>query len=196
MSDAYAPWIDPDASNIQELDTSGVASNYSSFAGGGGGGMFGSLGGGGGGGGGMFGSFAAAAGDIAGAFGDLAEASAYKEAATIATNDAQIAKASGAIQTYQMQRKINTTVGGQMAEEGAAGFSMQGSAGDIRRASFSQGALAKQLIGVQTSINVNNYTQEASSARAMASAASDAAIGGFIGGAFQVAGGVTDAFGA
>lgn len=185
MSDAYAPWMTDTGTGTDTYAPWVNPSTGTSAAAGGASNL-----------GGMFGSFASAAGDIAGAIGDEAEAGAYRQAAVIAQNDAQISKASGAIQTYQMQRKINLATGGQMAEEGSSGFSMQGStAQDIRRSSFAQGALSKQLIGVQTSINVNNYTQEANSARAMASAASAAAVGGFIGGAFQVAGGVADAFG-
>lgn len=138
----------------------------------------------------LFSGLSAGVNDIFGAIGDLKEADAYGSAAKIANQNAALAQESGNVQQLQMQRKIYQTVGAQRSEVAGAGLASSGSALDLFRSSMNQGALSKQLISLQTGINVGSFEQEASAYKGMASAAKAAAGGGFLGGALQIAGAV------
>lgn len=133
-----------------------------------------------------FGDLGGAVSDIFGAIGDKAEAGAYSEASTLAGQNAQIAAASGRIQQVQSDRQIYQSIGGSKADVAGAGLAASGSALDVIRSSTQQGALQKALIANQTSINVNGYQEEASAYQGMASAASAASTGGFLGGLLKI----------
>ena len=122
-------------------------------------------------------------GDLATAKGDKAEASAYTSAAALAQQNVGIEKASTAIQQTATQRQVYKSLGATKAAVSGGGFSVGGSAGDILRESAQQGAVQKQLTGVQGQIQENAYqtqatvyTGEASAAKAAASAASTNSI--------------------
>lgn len=124
--------------------------------------------------------FSSAVGDIFGGIGDLEESSAYGKAADIASNNVEIAKQSTQIQETQEQRQIYQALGSERAAAGANGLTTGGSAGDILRASASQGSLAKALISRQGAINENSFQQEADAYKGMQSAANASAISSFI----------------
>lgn len=106
------------------------------------------------------------------AAGDFAAAGDYTTASKIAQQNERIARSSTEIQEAQLNRKIEQTIGTQIADVGGAGFvSESGSAGDLFRSSMQQGALAKMMVESQGQINVNAYAQQASAYNAMASQA-------------------------
>lgn len=127
---------------------------------------------------------------IFGAIGDLKEADAYKKASSIATQNAVLEHESTQIQQTQEGRKVFQTLGAQAAQVGGAGLSASGSALDVLRSSVQQGALQKQLIGLQGAVQETSFKQEAASYQDMAGAASAAAGGGILSGIFKVAGAV------
>ena len=133
----------------------------------------------------FFSGISAGIGDIFGGIGDLSEAAAYGQAAKIAQQNATLSVESGAIQQLQASRKIYQTVSAQGAQVAGAGLKQAGSAGDLYRASVSQGALTKQLIGLQTGINANSFQQEAAAYKGMQGAAQASGIGGILGGIVQ-----------
>lgn len=119
--------------------------------------------------------------DLFGAAGDAAEGKAYKQAATYATENAQLEQESTAIQQAQLQRKITQSLGGQIAQEGAANLT-GGTARYLYANSLSQGALAHGLLAVQGKVNENSYREAAAQYNGMASAAKAAQGGGIFGG--------------
>lgn len=129
-----------------------------------------------------------------GAAGDAAEASAYGQAAKLASQNAQIAQESTAIQETQAQRQIFKVIGGQQAEVGGAGMLQSGSAQDLLRASASQGSLQKQLIQQQGAITAAGYQEEAAAYKGMQGAAKAASSGGIFGGLLQGAGAIASMF--
>lgn len=125
--------------------------------------------------------------DIFGGLGDMAEASAYKDAAKYAAQNAVITAASTRIQESQLARKVFQTVGAQSAQVASAGFASSGSSLDLARNSIAQGSLQKQLVADQGLINENGFKEESAKYTGMASAAKSSGIGGFIGGALKIA---------
>jgi hypothetical protein len=116
---------------------------------------------------------------IFGAIGSAKAAQSYTQAAKIALQNEQLAKESTQIQQVQAQRQIFQTIGGQASDVAGAGFSMKGgNAGDLLRSSASQGALQRQLIGVQGLITANSYEQQANAYSAQAAASKAASTGG------------------
>lgn len=109
--------------------------------------------------------------------GDQAEAQQYLQAAGVADQNARLARVSANIQSFQENRKILQTVGGQISD--IAGANLGGGSGTsglfLQRDSIQQGALAKALIGVQGEINAGGYEQQSLAAQAEASAANAAA---------------------
>ncbi len=136
---------------------------------------------------GFFDGLSSAAGSLFGGIGDLKEADAYKKAASLAANNAQIAAESTQIQETQAQRKIFQTIGAQQAEVASAGFAASGSNLDLLHSSISQGSLQKQLIGEQGLIQQNSFLEEAAADQGKAAAAKAAAGGGFLSSIFKVA---------
>lgn len=137
---------------------------------------------------GMFGDIGGGISSIFGAAGDLKEAAAYGKAASIATQNAKLETESTAIQQAQEGRKIYQTLGAQSAQVGGAGLAASGSALDVLRGSVQQGALQKQLIGLQGAVASNSFSQEAAAYTGMQGAAKAAAGGGILGGIFKIAG--------
>jgi hypothetical protein len=108
------------------------------------------------------------------AAGDVSAAGDYTKAANIATQNVGIEGMSTAIQQAQLNRKIYKTVSGQQAATGAANVG-GGSAGDLLRESFSQGALAQTLVTTQGNIQKNAFEEQATAYQAMAGSANAAA---------------------
>ncbi len=124
---------------------------------------------------------------VFGAFGDLASAKGYKTAASYSDLNAALSKESTAIQQLQADRQLYKIMGGQQADIAGAGLATSGSAMDIIRSSAAQGALTKQLIGLQGAINTTGYQAEAASYRSMAKSAKSSSIGGLLKGGLQIA---------
>ncbi len=133
-----------------------------------------------------FGDIGGAVSDIFGAVGAGASAKAYKTAAGIDLQNAQLAKESAAIQEVQTQRQVLLTTGAQQAQVGGAGFASSGSSLDLLRSSQQQGALATSLIKTQGAINVNNFEEQAAANTGMANAAKAKSTGGFLSGILQI----------
>lgn len=143
-------------------------------------------------------SLGGAVGDLFTSKGNAAQAADYQGAASLATQNAQLAAASTKIQETQTARTVTQSLGTTQADIAGAGFTMSGSALDIMRASAQQGSLAKSLVNIQGAINENSYAAQAGAYSGEAKAAkeaSDAAkvnaiasVGGaLIGGAGQLA---------
>ncbi|CAB4132183.1 hypothetical protein UFOVP134_59 [uncultured Caudovirales phage] len=132
------------------------------------------------------GDIGAAAQDIFGGIGDLEAASAYGQAAQYAGQNAQLEKESTNIQQAQLQRHIESAVGGQVAQTAGAGLAVSGSALSAYKASMQQGALAHGITAVQGQINVNSYLEAQAQYKGMQNASNAAGIGGILGGIFNL----------
>jgi|CXWL01.1.fsa_nt_gi hypothetical protein len=98
------------------------------------------------------------------------EATGYDSAGYLSELSLQFQEKSTAIQQMQADREIYKTIGGAEADIAGAGFSASGSGLDILRDSAAQGALTKEIIGVQGSIDANVYKQAALGYRMQAEA--------------------------
>jgi|GEM_PF-3416344 len=87
------------------------------------------------------------------------------EAATIFGENANTARASGAIQTSQAKRQIYRSESSTEAAAAGAGLRGGGSVGDIMRSSVQQGALQLGIIGANTQIQVNSYLEQQKAAQ-------------------------------
>lgn len=162
----------------------------------GGGGIGGVISGLFGGGGGLGEGISGIAGGIASLFGskgDKAEASAFNEAASIASKNADIAKQSTGIQVAQATRNSLQVVGGQIADVGGAGLAESGSALDLLRDTSYQTNLQKQIVANNGLLQEQSFRQEAASykgqaqaAQAASSAKKSSGIGGLISGAISI----------
>jgi hypothetical protein len=148
-------------------------------------------------------SFAGAAGDLITAAGEQQAAGLFGQAATLAGQSATEEEAVGKLQQVQTARQVMLTQSNATAAAAANGLRISGSSADIIRSNAQQGALANQLIGENTQINVNSYLEqqiadqeEQEQAETAASAAKKAASGGFLGGILQGLGAVTSFAGA
>lgn len=103
--------------------------------------------------------------------GDYAAAGSYGYAAFLEEQNKGLSQLSTKIQTAQLNRKINQTIGAEKATAGAANVSPGGSFGDIMRDSLNQGALARTLVQTQGAIEANAYEAQATGYRAMAASA-------------------------
>lgn len=113
--------------------------------------------------GGAIGDFGAASGDLITQQGYYRAAQGYTQAGNIESENATIAKASGSIQMSQEQRELYKSESSTEAAAGGAGLRGGGSVASVLRSSASQGALQQAITGAQTEINVNNYTEQATS---------------------------------
>lgn len=133
--------------------------------------------------------------DLFGAAGDTAEANAYKEAATLANQNAELEQQSTAIQTAQANRQIYQTLGAQETGVAGGGFAETGSARALFMNSAAQGALQKQVLEVQGGINVNAYKEAAAAYTGQQQAAIAASQAGVAGGIGGILGGIGGLFG-
>ena len=145
---------------------------------------------------------ATTAADQAEATGYGLESQAYTEAAGYATGNVQLAEESTAIQQYQQQRKLATTLGRQRAEIAGANLGPGGSGAYLLRSSMARGALASGLIGVQGAINAQGYASQSTADIALAEqatntgeAATSAASSSQTGTALSTASGIAGAVG-
>lgn len=99
--------------------------------------------------------------------GDLVEGEAYGKAATLADLNAQFTEQSTAIQTAQADRALFGTMGEARADIAGSGGTEGGSAGDILRASASQGALNRAVLGQQGLITEAGYQEQGDSFRSL-----------------------------
>lgn len=107
------------------------------------------------------GQFGAAAGDLITQQGYYRASQQYTSAGNIASENEDIARASGQIQMAQQKRELYKSMSSTEAAAGGAGLRGGGSIADILKSSASQGALQQALTGAQTEININNYKQQA-----------------------------------
>lgn len=107
--------------------------------------------------------------------GDRAEADAYDNAASIADQNARLARVSGSVQQFQAGREAFKAMSGQRADIAAAGFGTHGTAAYMMADSAQQASLNSQMIGTQTEITVGGYQQQAEAQRAQATTARYAA---------------------
>jgi len=128
------------------------------------------------------------------------EAQGFRDAANLEGFNIAYAGASGQLQDFAAARQIYKSESGTRADVAGAGFSGQGSAGDILRESAQQGAMQRSIIGTQTAINENTYkiqqtayNAEADQADAAASAAEAQASAASTGGIMDAIGGVLKA---
>ena len=123
---------------------------------------------------------------------DRLSATAYREAASLATENLGIEEKSVAIKQTQADRSIYQNESSQKATAAANGFQEAGSAASILADSANQGRLQKTLIDEQGTITENATRAQISSLNAQAQEADNAAsgsgiagIGDLIGGAFK-----------
>jgi hypothetical protein len=109
--------------------------------------------------------------DLLKSAGDLLEGNAYGTAATEADLNAQYTAQSTAIQQAQADRSLFLNIGQAKADIGGSGGTEGGSAGDILRASASQGALNRAVLGQQGLITEAGFQEQAASYRTMQQAA-------------------------
>lgn len=128
--------------------------------------------------------------DLFSAQGARAEASSYRKAALGADEAAAISEKSTALSELMAQRKIFKTIGGQQAQIAGAGFSEAGSALDLLRDSTQQGALTKQVIGIQGQLQTHGFQTQAEAYRGEAHAADIAASGATAGAGMKLLGGL------
>lgn len=121
--------------------------------------------------------------------GNRLQAQQYDLAQKLSLENEQFTKTSTAIKEQQAQRGINTVLGQQATDVGAAGFEASGSALDLLRDSAAQGALHRETLGQQGLIEEAGYKEQADSyaimaqsARLAASADDRAATGALISG--------------
>ena len=140
----------------------------------------------------LFGDIGGAVSSLFAAQGNAAEGSAYGQAATLAEQNAQIAKTSTAIQEAQAGRQIYKTVGAEQAGIAGAGLASSGTAKDLLASSLQQGALTRATIGAQGQIQQNAYQAQAQSYLGMQQAAQAAAKASQAGGALSALSGVAN----
>lgn len=135
------------------------------------------------------------------ASGYAASAAGYAKASQIAAQNEQISRVGTSIKQLQASREIFRALGGQQADIAGAGLKATGSALDVIRASAAEGALTRQLIGLQGSIEALGYRQEAESYASMAqsaaasgSASKSSGLGSTIGGLISGAAGLVSLF--
>lgn len=146
-------------------------------------------------------SYAQAAGDFGTAVSDLyaaqgaaATASADEQAAALEKQNIQIEKESVNVQKTQQERQQYQSMSGTVAEAAGAGLSTSGSISSILRSSAAQGALAKNLIGIQGQIQENSFQAQEVSFTGQAEAAKAAESGDEFGAGFSAIGGVVSMF--
>lgn len=153
---------------------------------------------------GAFSSFGTAASDLFAAQNDQTTAAAdtaaaglFGQAATQAAQNAQISEASGKFQQVQTARQVSMVQGTAAATAAGGGLRLSGSVAAIMRSNAQQGAVANQLIGLQTGINVNSYMEQSEADKAeqtqalgAAAAAEAAAKSSGIGAIFSGVGGL------
>jgi hypothetical protein len=99
------------------------------------------------------------------------EGDAYAHASELSRQNETLALVSSHIQQTREDRQIYQSLSSQKAAVAASGFAGGQSALALYADSASQGALAKQLIGVQGNITANGYEQEAQASDAQSGAA-------------------------
>jgi hypothetical protein len=150
------------------------------------------------------GSLGGAVSDIANAIGasstiagEEAAAQGFGQAATIAYENSQQEEAAGKLQQVQNARQVYKVGSSGIAAAAGNGLKLEGSAASILRNTSAQGAIASQLIGTQTQIEVNSYISQMQADYAEQQQAEDAAnaakvgkLGALIGGGINAVTGV------
>ncbi len=99
------------------------------------------------------------------------EVNAYNIVGGIGEENAKVAGIAGDIKALQENRQLRQTIGAQRADIASAGFANSGSSLDLMRSSVQQGALARQLIRIQTAQTQGGYLEEAAASQAEAAGA-------------------------
>lgn len=136
------------------------------------------------------GSLFTAESDLEAASGSTAAGNAYTAGAAIAGQNELLAAESGTLEQIAAARKVRETIAKQQNAIASNGFNAGSGTGlSLLRESTAQGAQTGQVIGLQTQINENAYTQqeealqgEASQAYATAASQQAAAAGSAISG--------------
>jgi hypothetical protein len=134
--------------------------------------------------------------DLFGAQGARIAAGSYKEAQSIAEQNAVLARQATRIKDIQISRNIFRTLGEQQAQVGGAGMAASGSALDILRSSASEGAITRAVNEEQGAITANAYEEQAAQFGGMADAAKSSATGQTIGGIIMGGGAIANLTGA
>lgn len=121
---------------------------------------------------------------------DQAEAQGFGVAAQYAQENAFFAGEAGGLQELAAARRIQQTQGAQAATAATNGLSDSGSALALMRDTVSQGSLAESQIGLNTSIQEQNFYGQAASDLAMQQAAQAQASAASTGGTFGLFGGL------
>lgn len=100
--------------------------------------------------------------------GDWVEAANYRDAQSLATQNAQYTEMSTNIKDVMAERNIYRTISGQEAGFASSGLQESGSALDIMRSSAAEGALTRSLVQAQGQITEASYKEQATSYGRMA----------------------------
>lgn len=131
--------------------------------------------------------------DLFGAAGARIAAGSYREAQSIAEQNAVLARQATRIKDIQIARNTFRTLGEQQAQVGGAGFAASGSALDLLRSSTSEGAITRAVNEEQGTITANAYEEQAAQFKGMADSASSSALGQTIGGLIMGGGAIAAA---
>jgi hypothetical protein len=105
------------------------------------------------------------------AAGYTTEAGAYGTAGAISAENARVAGYAGDVLRYQTGLDVLKTTGQARAAIGASGAQQTGSAVDLLRSSYQQGALAQQLVQQQTALDIGGYLAQQAATNAEGTAA-------------------------
>lgn len=141
-----------------------------------------------------FGDIGSGVSSLFSASGDRAKARGLDEAANYEDMNAKISIASTDIKKTAAQRQIYKAIGGQAADIGHAGFSMEGTAVDLARSSAQEGSLTQSMIEAQGGIETQGYFAQAASDRAQAAAARKSAQGSMLSGVLSIGMGIFSLF--
>lgn len=121
-------------------------------------------------------------GGIGSFLGGNATAKGLKQSARYYDEAGRITKIQGAMKDLAIRRGIMQTEGSAVAAQGANGLMLSGSVKDVIKNNRREGFMTKAVTAMQTNLDYQNYTMQASQARAQAKAAKTSGMFGLIGG--------------
>jgi len=134
----------------------------------------------------FWGGVGGAVSDLFSAQGSKLAGQQYGIAAAASEQAARSTELSTGIQLVQADRNVLRALGGEQADTAGAGFSFSGSAGDLLRASASNGALTKQLISEQGNLTAAGYRAQAQSYATQKAGAGTERTGNLIGAGLSI----------
>lgn len=135
-----------------------------------------------------------AVGDIFKGFGAAAEAENYDAASALAFRNVEYSKKSFAVKDQMADRSIYKAVEGQQADVSGAGFAASGSALDLLRDSQREGALTKELLTIQGTMEQDSYNEQGKAYHNMAEAARMAETGFYVSAALKGVAAITSLY--